>query len=86
MRIFCINSTWKGFDHDINKLKLTSQKNEYAAKRIYNHIHRYLHSNYLDNMEVKETGNNIRYFKLPYVGPMSLYIGIFIINTWIIWR
>ena len=22
-RIFCINSTWKGFDHDINKLKLT---------------------------------------------------------------
>ena len=76
-RIFRINNTWKGFHHDIGKLKYTLQKNEYPIKLINSYIYKYLDNTYkndISNIEKEDTPDkNIKYFKLPYIGTMSTY-------------
>ena len=72
-RLYQINNTSKGFDHDIDKLKETLGKNEYPCILINNQIHKYLNSKDKVNVEIEETEKNVKYFKLPYIGSMSLY-------------
>ena len=66
-------NTWKGFDHDVVKLKATLGKNEYPGKFIDNQIHKYLDNKDNTKVEIDESEKKIKYFKLPFIGSMSLY-------------
>ena len=72
-RIFKINNTWLGFHNDLMKIFEILQKNCYPE-----HILSKITKRYLNNkLSVKQTlvvedERNIRYFKLPYLGNLSL--------------
>ena len=72
-RLYQISNTWKGFDHDVVKLKATLGKNEYPGKLIDNQIHKYLDNKDNTKVEIDESEKKIKYFKLPFIGSMSLY-------------
>ena len=72
-RLYQINNTWKGFDHVVVKLKATLGKNEYPGKLIDNQIHKYLDNKDNTKVEIDESEKKIKYFKLPFIGSMSLY-------------
>ena len=55
------------------KLKATLGKNEYPGKLIDNQIHKYLHNKDNTKVEIDESEKKIKYFKLPFIGSMSLY-------------
>ena len=75
-RTFWLNNTWNGFHLDLKKLKVILQKNEYPNKLIDSSIKKYLakklNANSKETSPIK-TKENIRYFKLPFVGKFSKY-------------
>ena len=75
-RTFCLNNTRVGFHLDLEKLKVILQKNEYPPKLIDKSVYRYLSkkiSNKPSETDPIKTNENIRYFKLPFIGKFSKF-------------
>ena len=70
-RIYKINNTWKGFDSDIEEMSHTLQKNCFPSRIIDKIIKEYLDKNMHDNKLETKKEEEVRYFKLPYLGNIS---------------
>ena len=69
-----MNNTWVGFHLDFEKLKVILQKNEYPPKLIDISVYRYLSKKIINKpseTDPVKTNDNIRYFKLPFIGKFS---------------
>ena len=75
-RTFRLNNSWVGFHLDLEKLKVILQKNEYPPKLIDKSVYRYLSKKIINKpseTDPIETNENIRYFKLPFIGKFSKF-------------
>ena len=75
-RTFHLNNTWVGFHLDLKKLKVILQKNEYPLKLIDKSVYRYLSKKIINKpseTDPVKTNDNIRYFKLPFIGNFSKF-------------
>ena len=75
-RTFRLNNTWDGFHLDLEKLKVILQKNEYPPKLIDKSVNKYLNNKIMNKpseTEPSKTKENIRYFKLPFIGKFSKF-------------
>ena len=72
-RIFKINNSSIGFHNDIEKMKHTLQKNNFPNKIIDKNISNSLKNNFQTVSKDKQCNENVRYFKLPYIGSFSSY-------------
>ena len=69
-RAFKINNTWLGFHNDLSEIKKILLKNSYPISLIDKIARDKLEKLILDNKANKKQ-ENIRYFKLPYLGKQS---------------
>ena len=75
-RTFRLNNTWVGFHLDLEKLKVILQKNEYPPKLIDKSVYRYLSKKIINKpseTDPVKANDNIRYFKLPFIGKFSKF-------------
>ena len=75
-RTFRLNNIWVGFHLDLEKLKVILQKNEYPPKLIDKSAYRYLSKKIINKpseTDPVKTNDNIRYFKLPFIGKFSKF-------------
>ena len=71
-----MNNTWVGFHLDLEKLKVILQKNEYPPKLIDKSVYRYLSKKIINKpseTDPVKANDNIRYFKLPFIGKLSKF-------------
>ena len=76
-RIFKINNSWLGFDHDVKKLTVTLyNRNSYPTNLIDSTVKQYLNKNITKRQNVNTPTDNVStsYFKLPYSGVYSSII------------
>ena len=71
-RAYKINNSWLGFDLDCKNIKSTLQKNCFPLSMIDNEVKNYLNFVHTDKNEVLDI-NEVRYFKLPFIGKYSTY-------------
>ena len=72
-RTLCLNNTWVGFHLDLEKLKVMY---EYLLKLIDKSVYRYLGKKIINKpseTDPVKTNENIRYFKLPFIGRFSKF-------------
>ena len=75
-RSICLNNTWDGFHLDLEKRKVILPKNEYPPNLIDKSVNKYLNNKVMNKpSETKQskTKENIRYFKLPFIGKFSKF-------------
>ena len=71
-RIFKINNTWKGFNTDINTLKLTLNSNAYPNYIIDHQVKTYLDKFHNSKANTDNSScKNSNFFTLPYIGKYS---------------
>ena len=75
-RTFGFNNTWDGFHLDLGKRKVILQNDEYPPKLIDKLVYRYLGKKMINKPSETDpikTNENIRYFKLPFIGKFSKF-------------
>ena len=75
-RIFRLSNTWDSVHLNLEKLKVILQKNEYPTKLIDKLVNKYLNKKIINKpseTEPNKTEQNIRYFKLPFIGTFSKF-------------
>ena len=73
---FCLYNTWHGFHLDFEKLNVILQKNEYPPKLIHRSINKYVSKKIINKpseTDASKTKENIRYFKLLFIGRFSKF-------------
>ena len=74
--VFRLNNTWDSLHLDLQKLRVTLQKNEYTHKLIDKSFNKYLNNKIMNKpseTEPNKTKENIRYFKLSFIGTFSKF-------------
>ena len=70
-RTFKITNNWHSFDHDIKKLKEILCRNLFPPHIFQRVLCRYLEKSFQADTETVTNNNEIRYYKLPYIGKFS---------------
>ena len=72
-RTYKINNMWEGFNEDIKKLSLILRKNLFPSHIVERVIRQYItKTQTLSNIPARPTSNSTHFFKLSYVGPISI--------------
>ena len=72
-RAFVICSSWKILDKEINNIKTLLNKNLYPTTLVDKEIKVFLDKKFINKQIVSESDDNSLYYKLTYIGELSIY-------------